>query len=182
VPADRPLSPPLVVACPVTPARSSAALTRSSLSKRRCGKTTSTRSSSRRCPDESKWLRRDLIRRVEGLGLPVAAIVPGGRKVSVEDVDFIGTACRRTEPVGRPRLREAAAKHHQSRPGACRDAALHGHGRAFARRRAGRDPGRPSHRGTRDSPAPVWLSARCRAKQLSARQPKDGARALDPIG
>ena len=28
----------------------------------------------------SQWLRRDLIRRVEGLGLPVTAVVPGGRK------------------------------------------------------------------------------------------------------
>jgi hypothetical protein len=40
----------------------------------------------------SKWLRRDLIRRIEGLGLPVTTIVPGRRKVRVEDVDFIGTA------------------------------------------------------------------------------------------
>ena len=39
----------------------------------------------------SKWLRRDLIRRVEGLGLPVTAIVPGGAKLSREDQLEIGT-------------------------------------------------------------------------------------------
>jgi len=33
----------------------------------------------------SKWLRRDLIRRVEGLGLPVTAIVPSGSKLSREE-------------------------------------------------------------------------------------------------
>jgi hypothetical protein len=33
----------------------------------------------------SKWLRRDLIRRVEGLGLPVTAIVPDAGKLSREE-------------------------------------------------------------------------------------------------
>ena len=33
----------------------------------------------------SAWLRRDLIRRVEGLGLPVTAIVPKGGKLSREE-------------------------------------------------------------------------------------------------
>jgi hypothetical protein len=36
----------------------------------------------------SKWLRRDLIRRVEGLGLPVTAIVPGAAKgLAREDIE-----------------------------------------------------------------------------------------------
>ena len=39
----------------------------------------------------SKWLRRDLIRRVEGLGLRVTAIVPSGAKLSREDQLEIGT-------------------------------------------------------------------------------------------
>ena len=34
----------------------------------------------------SKWLRRDLIRRVESLGLPVTAIVPGEGKLSDEEL------------------------------------------------------------------------------------------------
>ena len=33
----------------------------------------------------SKWLRRDLIRRVEGLGLPVTAVVPTTAKLSREE-------------------------------------------------------------------------------------------------
>jgi hypothetical protein len=33
----------------------------------------------------SKWLRRDLIRRVEGLGVPVTAIVPGERRASLDE-------------------------------------------------------------------------------------------------
>jgi hypothetical protein len=41
----------------------------------------------------SKRLRRDLIRRVEGLGLPVTAIVPRGtRKLQAEDVDVLAAA------------------------------------------------------------------------------------------
>jgi hypothetical protein len=34
----------------------------------------------------SRWLRRDLIRRVERLGLPVTAIVPGTRKRTKEEI------------------------------------------------------------------------------------------------
>jgi hypothetical protein len=33
----------------------------------------------------SRWLRRDLIRRVERLGLPVTAIVPGGQQASMDE-------------------------------------------------------------------------------------------------
>lgn len=38
----------------------------------------------------SKWLRRDLIGRVEGLGLPVTAIVPTSAKLSREDQALMG--------------------------------------------------------------------------------------------
>jgi hypothetical protein len=37
-------------------------------------------------PRMSKWLRRDLIRRIERLGLPVTAIVPGGARPSMDEV------------------------------------------------------------------------------------------------
>jgi hypothetical protein len=40
----------------------------------------------------SKWLRRDLIRRVEGLGLPVTAIVPKAARMSTEDAMLLGGA------------------------------------------------------------------------------------------
>jgi hypothetical protein len=40
----------------------------------------------------SKWLRRDLIRRVEGLGLPVTAIVAGAAKLSAEDTLLLAGA------------------------------------------------------------------------------------------
>ena len=38
----------------------------------------------------SKWLRRDLIRRVEGLGLPVTAIVPTSGRLSREEQVLLG--------------------------------------------------------------------------------------------
>ena len=38
----------------------------------------------------SKWLRRDVIGRVEGLGLPVTAIVPTSAKLSREDQALMG--------------------------------------------------------------------------------------------
>ena len=39
------------------------------------------------------WLRRDLIRRVERLGLPVTAIVPGKAKLSrEEELEIVGMA------------------------------------------------------------------------------------------
>lgn len=41
----------------------------------------------------STWLRRDLIRRVERLGLPVTAIVPGKGKLSKEEeLEIVGMA------------------------------------------------------------------------------------------
>ena len=41
----------------------------------------------------STWLRRDLVRRVERLGLPVTAIVPGKGRISKEEqAEIIGMA------------------------------------------------------------------------------------------
>lgn len=40
----------------------------------------------------SKWLKRDLIRRVEGLGLPVTAIVPKAPRMSREDAMLLAGA------------------------------------------------------------------------------------------
>ena len=60
----------------------------------------------------SKWLRRDLIRRVQGLGLPVTAIVPKAARMSGEDAmllagaagagvgDFGASVARRPEGSG----------------------------------------------------------------------------------
>ena len=40
----------------------------------------------------SKWLRRDLMSRVQGLGLPVTAVVPAGARTSAEDQLFLAGA------------------------------------------------------------------------------------------
>jgi hypothetical protein len=32
-------------------------------------------------PKRSRWLRRDIVRRIEGLGLPVTAVIPGQRSI-----------------------------------------------------------------------------------------------------
>jgi hypothetical protein len=49
----------------------------------------------------SKWLRRDLIRRVEGLGLPVTAVVPAGAGMSAEDQLFlVGAAGANVGDIG----------------------------------------------------------------------------------
>ncbi len=41
----------------------------------------------------STWLRRDLVRRVERLGLPVTAIVPGKAQLSKEEqAEIVGMA------------------------------------------------------------------------------------------
>jgi hypothetical protein len=45
----------------------------------------------------SKWLRRDLIRRVEAVGLAVTAVVPGAQKAGIEHV--AETAARTLPPA-----------------------------------------------------------------------------------
>jgi hypothetical protein len=57
----------------------------------------------------SKWLRRDLIRRVEGLGLPVTAIVPKAARMSGEDAMLLaGAAGANVGPSGRARRPEGS--------------------------------------------------------------------------
>jgi hypothetical protein len=57
----------------------------------RCATGALTRSSSRRCKKTSKWLRRDLVRKIESLGLPVTTVTPTQQslRAAVEDSDDV---------------------------------------------------------------------------------------------
>jgi hypothetical protein len=48
----------------------------------------------------SRWLRRDLIRRVEGLGLPVTAVVPNVRRPSLDETAEAMMAIERQAMTG----------------------------------------------------------------------------------
>ena len=53
----------------------------------------------------SKWLRRDLIRRVEGLGLPVTAIVPRSGRLTIEEELLVAGAGASGVTQGGPGVR-----------------------------------------------------------------------------